>query len=475
MNTSSRRPQLLIIAAVLLCHTACIQAPAPVTAPSADLGGDPDMQAVDMAEDVVAPSLATAYLRGDPHVITFDGRYFDFQAVGDFVLATSNAGAPLMVQIRQKKWDSPWCESVAVVDAVAAQVGGRRVTFHRGGEVLIDGEQIEAPTPLAVGELTALGEGEWALVWPDRTRLEVALAGQHIDVALSVPIARRGEISGIIGTHDGDAENELVVRDGEALVRPERWLDFYGVWANSWRVREGEAIIDELSDSQEEPDVDEDFPRLQAFPVGVTPEQEVDARLKCAEAGVQGDVLREACALDMMCTGEEEFLGALVGIEPPLPIELAKPGYLSECVETFEACVRVGCAKRADELADGQDSPDDGALTYVCPADCDIYDEWGAAGIDIYTDDSSICTSAIHAGAVDLAGGLVTFWMAPGQLIYPGSSRNGVRTEAWNQPWTRSFVFSPEYDCGDGVDNDLDGNTDCEDSACAEAVECLGQ
>jgi len=63
-----------------------------------------------------------------------------------------------------------------------------------------------------------------------------------------------------------------------------------------------------------------------------------------------------------------------------------------------------------------------------------------AWGTGVYTDDSGICTAALHAGVVGSAGGTVTVVAAPGRASYQGTSRNGVTTSAYGK-WKGSFYF----------------------------------
>jgi hypothetical protein len=76
-------------------------------------------------------------------------------------------------------------------------------------------------------------------------------------------------------------------------------------------------------------------------------------------------------------------------------------------------------------------------LGFNCPASGTPQKVWGA---DTYTDDSSICTAAVHAGRITLAaGGQVTIEIRPGLSSYGGSSRNGITSLDYDE-WDRSFM-----------------------------------
>lgn len=63
-------------------------------------------------------------------------------------------------------------------------------------------------------------------------------------------------------------------------------------------------------------------------------------------------------------------------------------------------------------------------------------------GTDLYTDDSSVCTAAAHAGLITLqGGGTVTIEIRSGAGSYAASSRNGIVSQAWGQH-PGSFVFA---------------------------------
>ena len=63
-----------------------------------------------------------------------------------------------------------------------------------------------------------------------------------------------------------------------------------------------------------------------------------------------------------------------------------------------------------------------------------------------YTDGSSICAAAVHAGAIHAAsGGLVTIEVRPGESHYDGSSNHFIQSESYERFWSGSFlVIAPD-------------------------------
>lgn len=80
-----------------------------------------------------------------------------------------------------------------------------------------------------------------------------------------------------------------------------------------------------------------------------------------------------------------------------------------------------------------------GQFTFVCPGGGSISSRvWGT---NVYTDDSSICSAAVHAGYIEAAsGGTVTIEIRAGQPSYQGVTRNGVTSRPFGS-WPGSFVF----------------------------------
>lgn len=79
------------------------------------------------------------------------------------------------------------------------------------------------------------------------------------------------------------------------------------------------------------------------------------------------------------------------------------------------------------------------SFTHHCPQNVAASAVWGSVW---YSDDSSICNAAIHAGVISRAsGGAVTITIQPGQGSYSGTSNNGVVTLSWGA-WPGSFTVN---------------------------------
>jgi hypothetical protein len=82
--------------------------------------------------------------------------------------------------------------------------------------------------------------------------------------------------------------------------------------------------------------------------------------------------------------------------------------------------------------------PTGSQFVIACPSGGEANSIWGTT---IYTDDSSICTAAVHMGLITLAsGGEVTIEILDGQASYQGTEANGVTSNSWGS-WARSFQF----------------------------------
>jgi hypothetical protein len=76
---------------------------------------------------------------------------------------------------------------------------------------------------------------------------------------------------------------------------------------------------------------------------------------------------------------------------------------------------------------------------FACPAKGTPGSVWGTG---VYTSDSSICTAAVLAGLITVAGGAtVTVEIRPGQSSYKGSTSHGITSMSYGK-WGGSYVLS---------------------------------
>lgn len=86
-------------------------------------------------------------------------------------------------------------------------------------------------------------------------------------------------------------------------------------------------------------------------------------------------------------------------------------------------------------------------ITVVCTPKAEMGRVWGT---DVYTDDSSICGAAVHAGVISAAeGGAVTAVITGGRPSYAASERNGVTSRSYGE-----FPGSFTVEKGDGGEID---------------------
>lgn len=96
-------------------------------------------------------------------------------------------------------------------------------------------------------------------------------------------------------------------------------------------------------------------------------------------------------------------------------------------------------------------------FSFVCPGNGSLSGSiWGT---NLYTDDSSICTAAVHSGYIDQAsGGTVTIEIRPGATSYSGSAKNGVTSRGYGS-WTGSFAIISGIGGGDPEAGPIDWAT----------------
>ncbi len=242
---------------------------------------------------------------GDPHLVTFDGRDYDFQASGEFVLVSSSDGS-FEIQTRQQP---PHAGShVTSNTAVAVKVDGSVIEVAED-RLVVDGEERpmepqQTITTPGGGELSG-GPGSFVFRWADGT--EAHFLGHSLVVRLAEE--RAGSVGGLLGDFDGDAADDLVGPEGEQLLEDGRltFRETYESLAGAWAVTEESSLFTyEEGEGPETFSLDE-VPGFGLY-VDLLPQEQVEeAREVCEAAGVEDPDRLADCVLDVGVTGDESF------------------------------------------------------------------------------------------------------------------------------------------------------------------------
>jgi len=264
---------------------------------------------------------------GDPHIATFDGLRFDFQAVGEFVVAhdpTATGTDAFQIQARQAP--VPGSRTVAVNSAVAADVGGDRVEVN-----IVDGRlrlvvngaerengSVELPNG---GEVIYTsrqdGWGErFTVGWPDTSYAVIRPIGRwglHLYVWLHA--GRAGKVTGLFGDADGDRSNDVRVGAGNDVRvgagEPIGEITFdalYPSYADGLRVSDASSLFTYVDGASTATYTDRSFPDRPE--TGPGEHRRGWADQICRRLGVTDPVSLDACVIDLINTGSADFAAA---------------------------------------------------------------------------------------------------------------------------------------------------------------------
>ncbi|MFM8277496.1 MAG: Calx-beta domain-containing protein [Cyanobium sp.] len=193
---------------------------------------------------------------GDVHLYTFDGKPYDLQEIGDFILVESTRDE-FEVQTRQKPW---FTYPVSVNTAVSFRIDGKTFIYDSelaiGDEIRVDGVTLN----LASGNSAFLGntkiyrsgnqytftyaglDGNFATA-DDNDVVIASDNGSYIDVFVNPADDRAGSLQGLLGNGDGDVSNDFALRDGTDLGANPSAATIHTTFADSWRVKSGESLF----------------------------------------------------------------------------------------------------------------------------------------------------------------------------------------------------------------------------------------
>ncbi len=138
---------------------------------------------------------------------------------------------------------------------------------------------------------------------------------------------------------------------------------------------------------------------------------------------------------------------------PPANTEV-KPGSLVvlNTYDAFDDGKTTGLEKPADCPMIARNSAGVGE-TVSCHCSTTATSQGSVFGNGLYTDDSSTCRAALHAGEVTTEGGNISFTMRKSQPHYDSTSHNGVTSYKWGTYSGNSFAFQSLSDAKERCPN----------------------
>lgn len=189
---------------------------------------------------------------GDPHLVTVNGRPYDFQAAGEFTTLRSGDGS-VEIQVRQEPYKAS--TTVSINTAVAVRMNGHRVgvTSSSAGtiELQVDGAPTPATSPVDLGggaRVSAYGTGIQADLPDGSTVWALSLGHYGINVLVAPSQALSDTGVGLLGRTPVGGAGLPLLPDGTALPRAAdehgRYVQLYQTFADAWRVTDASSLFD---------------------------------------------------------------------------------------------------------------------------------------------------------------------------------------------------------------------------------------
>ncbi len=278
--------------------------------------GQPDARPVAVvpvaAAGVVPVNGATGYSSGDPHLTTFDGFNYDFQAAGEFTLVRATDG--MEIQVRYE----PISETVSVTTAVAIRVGEHRIGIYRDGKrLLVDGAPVAGQADLP-GAKVANDERRALITLEDQSKVSVMWAGRMLNASVTLMPARAGKVEGLLGNYDTDDKNDLRPRGvSEPIDRGKLTRELlYERFGDSWRIEQRHTLFDYQAGQSTATFTDRAMPKVLDGNGMLTARQRTEATAACRAAGVIHARVLAECIVDVGLTGDRSFAAEAARVQP---------------------------------------------------------------------------------------------------------------------------------------------------------------
>lgn len=152
---------------------------------------------------------------GDPHQLSFDRLRYSFQAAGEFILVNSSID-DFEVQARQD-FTGTRARSASLVAELAVRTPDNDIVQITNDRVFVNGQAVSGTVALR-GGATLTGR---VLTLADGSEVRTRPRGPFMDVTILLSESRNDQVVGTLGNSNGDASDDLSVRDGSQVINPD--------------------------------------------------------------------------------------------------------------------------------------------------------------------------------------------------------------------------------------------------------------
>lgn len=274
---------------------------------------------------------------GDPHLLTFDGLFYDFQDTGEFTLTQSTDTNPFTIQARMQEFNlgDAVGDKFSVNTAIATELGSSTVGFYISGSLPYDFEAAALDDNRYNDQFPNLYINDSAFFMPDNAvvildnyegyvyrqgnqytvvnelgdTLRVQVNDTHLDMtAYAAAVRATGTLEGLLGNYDGDTTNEYTLDDGTNLGDTISVNTLYDTFGEDWRITQGESLFlygeGQNTSSFDNPDFIPTLRTVDDFDAATVAAAEAAA---IAEGFDPTSAIFDAAVLDFIVMGEVEY------------------------------------------------------------------------------------------------------------------------------------------------------------------------
>ena len=251
---------------------------------------------------------------GDPHLTTIDGRSYDFQAAGEFVMLRSQ---DVEIQARQEPYQGS--TSVTINTAIAVSADGGRAAVYAdptGLRLLVDGTELPLDEPAVAGglQITAIDDG-FQIETDDGTTVYVLGLGQWgLNLLVAPSPDMNDEGTGLLSA-TGDGPLPALPDGSDVDVAADFRAALYTDLADAWAVTGDTTLFDYPDGDGPETYRDRSIPELGA-PLDFF---DLSEALQDAGLGQCGSITDAAlllqCAFDVALTEDPGFVASYESVD----------------------------------------------------------------------------------------------------------------------------------------------------------------